>query len=590
MGNGAEVVAGLSESEECRRRLGLHPEIPVLEWDSIEGGFCCNGAPFGSPRFMRAQLDKAAEKFKKAVDVLRRLTRCSVQTRMLLLIRCVHAKPMHLLRGVPPAYGLDFARRVDDMVVAAVAVFTYNDITYLDRAHPNRARLQLALPPSYGGAGLASLEDTYQAAYVASVALCLPRLEELPPLAAVCAAANAQSWGLRRPGPLAEVHKAWYSGTGGPPLASLERIKKNTQLLDSSGSPSLCKVHLLPTKAQRALTRGLADAVWSAAVDDASNPDPLVRTRLVGCKAAGAMDWMRAIPGTDGLGQLDDAVYTVIFALLFGLPMGAVGPRTTCLPTCPRARTLMCAAIRERGWFFGHHFLICPAGKRLHGRVNLHVRHNALGVVIGNMLANEFNFTVDTTKSANQYAADDERCVDMSYSDTSGNGTATAIDFTVVSPWAPSHEAQAQVSATDFLRAAGDDEKIKKHAQYVQEQGANFLPASFSVLGAWGPAVSSWFYGLWKGKMESAKNRGESAAPIVRKMMWWRGRISVVLMRTNAKMILSRATVQGQNCPRHQHGARMACDGRPQVYRPRRRRPFRPTNDADSRVAPLTEA
>jgi hypothetical protein len=250
----------------------------------------------------------------------------------------------------------------------------------------------------------------------------------------------------------------------------------------------------------------------------------------------------------------------------------------------------MGAAIRERGWFFGHHFLICPAGKRLHGRVNLHVRHNALGVVIGNMLANEFNFTVDTTKSANQYAADDERCVDMSYSDTSGNGTATAIDFTVVSPWAPSHEAQAQVSATDFLRAAGDDEKIKKHAQYVQEQGANFLPASFSVLGAWGPAVSSWFYGLWKGKMESAKNRGESAAPIVRKMMWWRGRISVVLMRTNAKMILSRATVQGQNCPRHQHGARMACDGRPQVYRPRRRRPFRPTNDADSRVAPLTEA
>ena len=420
--------------------------------------------------------------------------------------------------------------------------------------------------------------------------MCLPRLEELPPLATACATANAHSWGVRRPGPLAEVHKAWYFGTGGPPLASLERVRKNTQLLDSNGSPSLCKLHLLPTKAQRALTRGLADAVWAGAVDEASNPDPLVRARLVGCKAAGAMDWIRAIPGTDGLGQLDDVVYSVIFALLFGLPMAAVGPRTTCVSTCSRARALIGPALRERGWFFGHHFLICPAGKRLNGRVNLHGRHNALGVVIGNMLANEFNYTVDTSKGANQYAADDERAVDMSYSDTSGNGSAMAIDFTVVSPWAPSHEAQAQVSASHFLKAAGDDEKIKKHAQYVQEQGANFLPASFSVLGAWGPAVSNWFYGLWKGKMESAKNRGESVAPIVQKMMWWRGRISVVLMRTNAKMILSRATVQGQNCPRHHHGARLACGGRPRVYRPRQRRPFRPTNDADSRVAPLTEA
>ena len=404
----------------------------------------------------------------------------------------------------------------------------------------------------------------------------------------MCAAANAHSRGSRRPGPLAEVHKAWYFGTGGPPLASLERIQKNTQLLGSSGSPSLCKIHLMPTKAQRALSRGLADAKWAAAVDEASNPDPLVRTRLVGCKAAGAMDWMRVIPGTDGLCKLDDFVYSVIFALLFGLPMGAVGPQTTCVASCHRARSLDGPALLERGWFFGHHFLICPAGRRLQGVVNLVARHNALSLVFGNMLATEFNFTVDTSKKGNQYAADDERCVDMSYSMTSGNGSSTAIDFTCVSPWA--HDGQAQVSATDFLRAVGDEEKIKKHAQHVQDQGANFLPASFSVLGAWGPAVSSWFYGLWKGKVESAKDRGESAAPIVRKMMWWRGRVSVVLMRTNAKMILSRATNQGQNCPRHQHGARIACCGRRTGYRPRQRRPFGHTNDTDSRVAPLTGA
>ena len=77
--------------------------------------------------------------------------------------------------------------------------------------------------------------------------------------------------------------------------------------------------------------------MWAAAIDEASNPDPLVRTRLVGCKAAGAMDWMRAIPGTDGFCRLDDFVYSVIFTLLFGLPMGAVGPDDVC-PEMPSSK------------------------------------------------------------------------------------------------------------------------------------------------------------------------------------------------------------------------------------------------------------
>ena len=64
----------------------------------------------------------------------------------------------------------------------------------------------------------------------------------------------------------------------------------------------------------------------------------------------------------------------------------------------------------------GNHFLMCPADKRLQGVVNLVGRHSALGVVIGNVLSTEFNFTLDTTKHGNQYAADDNSCVDTSYS------------------------------------------------------------------------------------------------------------------------------------------------------------------------------
>ena len=74
-------------------------------------------------------------------------------------------------------------------------------------------------------------------------------------------------------------------GTAGPPLASPERIQKNTHLHDSTGSQSP-KIHLLPPKAPRALPRGLADAMWAASIVEALNLDPFVRTRLVGYHAS----------------------------------------------------------------------------------------------------------------------------------------------------------------------------------------------------------------------------------------------------------------------------------------------------------------
>ena len=74
-------------------------------------------------------------------------------------------------------------------------------------------------------------------------------------------------------------------GTGGRPHASLERIQKNTQLHDSSG-PQPPMIHLLSPKAQRALSRGLADAMWAAAIVEALDLDPFVRTRLVGYHAS----------------------------------------------------------------------------------------------------------------------------------------------------------------------------------------------------------------------------------------------------------------------------------------------------------------
>ena len=89
-------------------------------------------------------------------------------------------------------------------------------------------------------------------------------------------------------------------------------------------------------------------------------------------------------------------------------------------------------------------------------------RHNALAQVLGDILAAVFGATVDTTTGATQYAVEDGRRVDLSYHVLAANSAATAVDFTVLLPWA--HELQAQDSAASLIKRHGDDEKIKKHA------------------------------------------------------------------------------------------------------------------------------
>ena len=90
--------------------------------------------------------------------------------------------------------------------------------------------------------------------------------------------------------------------------------------------------------------------------------------------------------------------------------------------------------------------------------------------------------------------------------------------------------------------------------------------------------------------------RGESLAPIVCKIRWWRKRASVVLMRTNAQLInliLTKTTNQGQilyaRVTGMERGSRASTVVR--TFCPAdvgRMVADRRTNDADSRVAPLT--
>ncbi len=158
----------------------------------------------------------------------------------------------------------------------------------------------------------------------------------------------------------------------------------------------------------------------------------------------------------------------------------------------------------------------------------------------------------------------------MSAEDLSRRAAPTAIDFTVLLPWAPQHQEEVLQVGGDYLRKFGDQAKTKTNAPAVESAGATFLPAAFSVIGAWGPSITTEFNLLWKAELGASKAAGEAEWPVIQRKMLWRAKISVALMRANAQMLLSRARCQGTLNPAYAHRARCShlASHRSQVQRP----------------------
>ena len=87
---------------------------PPLE----QRGFVALGVPIGHPDFVKAQ---AANRLDAEADLLRQLVQLpDVQCAWLLLAFCAAPRAQHLLRNVPPADILPYARGHDDAVWAVV--------------------------------------------------------------------------------------------------------------------------------------------------------------------------------------------------------------------------------------------------------------------------------------------------------------------------------------------------------------------------------------------------------------------------------------------------------------------------------------
>ena len=103
------------------------------------------------------------------------------------------------------------------------------------------------------------------------------------------------------------------------------------------------------------------------------------------------------MPRTETL--LLDAHYGIAFALVFGLPVKAIGPRTTCVSTFADAARLNAPARQLPGWIFGPHFFNCAARSKTEGVTNMLGCHDVFSRVFGNFYTS-LGFTVCTNKQA----------------------------------------------------------------------------------------------------------------------------------------------------------------------------------------------
>ena len=186
---GAGVEANLGKTRVFNAAGGdAPPGVDVLGPDVWCGhlppeqrGFVALGVPIGHPDFVKAQ---AASRLCAEADLLRKLMQLpDVQCAWLLLAFCAAPRAQHLLRNVPPADILPYARGHDDAVWAVVEGLL-GDQGPGEGDDWAAARQVAFLSPSLGGLGLLAAERVSPAAYWAAWADALPVLRQRYPDAA----------------------------------------------------------------------------------------------------------------------------------------------------------------------------------------------------------------------------------------------------------------------------------------------------------------------------------------------------------------------------------------------------------------------
>ena len=256
------------------------------------------------------------------------------------------------------------------------------------------------------GAGLASLVETYSAAYLGSIANTLDHLRGIGPIADVVAEGNADDW-LNYPGPLLDAYRIFNIGLGpaDTSFCDLPKVRSIATLKGDDGALDLIIIlaallHMLKLKQ---LSRVL---LFKRGLTVSSSP--MSRSTCQCARACKGLRWLRCdrlapCPPHKGHQLHRSTQYLVAFCLTFGLPIKTIGRSTTCcVRTCALAastRTSEPVAVADfSAWRFGDHFFHCSAGSKLDGVTNCLGRHNNVSAILVALLLEEFGYICCSTQ------------------------------------------------------------------------------------------------------------------------------------------------------------------------------------------------
>ena len=212
----------------------------------------------------------------------------------------------------------------------AAAVDGLASLTDTHRKRVLMARLQVALPETFGGMGVTPLDLIHPAAYVASWLETLRFLHAQEPAKAPLLSGLVEGVDLKRTTvqPLCELRLAWRTMVdfmGGDATALLKslRVKSFSELASSKIRQPQRKLSVVLGQRQ---FHNLKLAAALVSEDD--------RRRLISCSGAGAAAWLRAAP--IGELQLSDLHWRLAANFWLGLPLACLGTcvDSLCSPTC----------------------------------------------------------------------------------------------------------------------------------------------------------------------------------------------------------------------------------------------------------------
>ena len=292
---------------------------PLASEDELTAG----PAPLGSAGYVEGYLQEKLVKFGAFVQAVERTAEEAApqlpraQSCNLLLRVCGLGRLTHLARLLPPAATAAFSTAADDAVRKA-----FQRIAQLDELTPAQLK-QARLSLRRGGAGLRSLHEHREAAWLGSWLTTLPRVRRSCP----------EGWAGKEE--LTREAPAWRQEGWAQALRdATEHLAARGAHLDEHG-----EVHALPPenawawedgfrplrKRQRAFSQKLEERALAELLTDQDLPRS-AKARVRSCGGPGAGAWLAALPADPGL-SFSDEEFAVALRFRLGQELCLEGQR-----------------------------------------------------------------------------------------------------------------------------------------------------------------------------------------------------------------------------------------------------------------------